>query len=94
MQKKFEKYQEFFKTLKFSFSAVRHSETQFESLDLTKNSNYRLYGNKYFHQTRDGLCILLRNTLSYEGRSDLSVNSDAIECLCLESQTKNLKIQY
>ena len=62
MQKNFEKFQEFFKTLKFNFSAVCLSETLCDSLDSTKNSNYRLHGYKSFHQTRDGrkgggLCI-------------------------------------
>ena len=96
MQKNFEKFQEFFKTLKFNFSAVCLSETWCDSIDSTKNSNYRLHGYKSFHQTRDGrkgggLCIFLRNTLSYKIRSDLNMNSDAIECLCLEISTKTSK---
>ena len=52
MQKNFEKFQEFFKTLKFNFSAVCLSETWCNLLDSTKNSNYRLHGYKSFHQTR------------------------------------------
>ena len=96
MQENFEKFQEFFKTLKFNFSAVCISETWCDSLDSTKNSNYRLYGYKSFHQTRDsrkggGLCSFLRNTISYKIRSDLNMNSDAIECLCLEISTKKSK---
>ena len=96
MQKNFEKFQKIFKTLKFNFSAVCLSETWCDSLDSTKNSNYRLHGYKSFHQTRDGrkgggLCIFLRNTLSYKIRSDLNMNSDAIECLCLEISTKTSK---
>ena len=38
-----------------------------------------------------GFCIFLRNTLSYKIRSDLNMNSDAIECLCLEISTKTSK---
>ena len=52
MQKNFEKFQEFFKTLKFNFSVVCLSETWCNLLDSTKNSNYRLHGYKSFHQTR------------------------------------------
>ena len=52
MQKKFEKFQELFKTLKFNFSAVCLSETWCDLLDSTKNPNYRLHGYKSFHQTR------------------------------------------
>ena len=70
MQKNFEKFQEFFKTLKFNFSTVCISETWYDSLDSIKSSNYRLHGYKSFHKTRDGrkgggFCIFLRNTLSY-----------------------------
>ena len=39
-------------------------------------------------------CIFLYflcNTLSYKIRSDLNMNSDAIECLCLEISIKNSK---
>ena len=96
VQKNFEKFQEFFKTLQFNFSAVCLSETWCGSIDSTKNSNYRLHGYKSFHQTRDGrkgggLCIFLRNALSYEITSDLNMNSDAIECSCLEISTKTSK---
>ena len=49
MQRSFEKCQEFFKTLKFNFSAVYLSQTRCESLDSTKDSNYRLHGYESFH---------------------------------------------
>ena len=54
MQNNFEMFQEFFKALKFNFSAVCLSETWCDSLDSPKNLNYRLHGYKSFHQTRDG----------------------------------------
>ena len=96
MQKNFEKFQELFKTFKFNFSAVCLSKALCELLNSTKNMNYRLHGSKSFHQTRDGrqeggLCIFLRNTLSYKIRSNLNINSDAIECFCLEISTKTSK---
>ena len=82
--------------MKLNFSAVCLLETWCDSLDSTKNSSYRLHGYKSFPQTRDGrkgggLCIFLRSTLSYKIRSDLNMNSDAIECLCLEISTKTSK---
>ena len=40
MQKNFEKFQEFFKTLKFKFSAVYLPETRCDLLESTKNSDY------------------------------------------------------
>ena len=96
MQKNFEKFQEFFKSLKFNFSVICLSETWCYAIDSTKNSNYRLHGYKSFHQTRDGhkgggLCIFLRNTLSYKIRSNLNMNSDATECLCFQISTKTSK---
>ena len=39
----------------------------------------------------EGSAFFLRNTLSYKIRSDLNMNSDAIECLCLEISTKTSK---
>ena len=96
MQKNFKKFQEFFKTLKFTCSAVCLSETWCDSLDSTKNLNYRLHEYKSFDQTRDGrkgggLCIFLRNMLSYRIRSDLSMFSDAIQYLSLEISAKKTK---
>ena len=39
MKKNLERFQEFFKDLKFIFSAICLSETWYESVDATKNSN-------------------------------------------------------
>ena len=96
MQKNFEKFQVFLKTFKFTFSAVCPLETWCDSLDSTKNVKSTLYGYKSFDQTRDGrkgggLCIFLRNMLSYRIRSDLSMFSDAIQCLSLEISAKKTK---
>ena len=48
MKKNFESFQEFFKDLKFNFSAICLSETWCESVDATKNSNYKLNGTDIF----------------------------------------------
>ena len=61
MKKYFESFQEFFTDLKFNFSAFCLSETWCESIDTTKNSNYKLRY-RSFHQIRNerkggGLCI-------------------------------------
>ena len=49
-----------------------------------------------FHQIRNerkggGLCISLRESYTYKQRSDLNINSDAIECLCIEILNKHSK---
>ena len=42
----------YFKNLKFNFSAICQSETWCESVDGTKNFNYKLNGYRSFHQVR------------------------------------------
>ena len=89
MKKNFEIFQEFFKDLKFNFSAICLSETWCESIDPTKKSNYKLNGYRSFHKTRSerkggGLCIFLRESYTYKLRSDLNITSDTIECLWIE----------
>ena len=54
MKKSFENFQEFFKDLKFNFSAICLSETWCESVDATKNPNYKLNGYRSFHQIKNG----------------------------------------
>ena len=44
MKKNFEIFQEFFKNLKFNFNVICLSKTWCESIDGTKNSNYKLNG--------------------------------------------------
>ena len=70
-KKTFASFQEFFKDLKFNFSANCHSETWSESIDAKKNSNYKLDGYRSFHQIRNkpkggGLCIALRTSDAIE----------------------------
>ena len=79
--------------LKFNFSAICLSETWCESTDATKNSNYKLNGYRSFHQIRNeckggGLCIFLRESYTCKLRSDFNINSDAIECVCIEILNK------
>ena len=69
--------------LKFNFSAICQSETWCESIDATKNSNYKLDGYRSFHQIKNerkggGLYIVLRT-------------SDKIECLCIDILNKHSK---
>ena len=92
MNKNFETFQEFFKDLKFNFSAICLTEIWCESKDAIKNSNYKLNGYRSFHQIRNerkgALCIFLRESYTYKPRSDLNNNSDAIRCLRIEILNK------
>ena len=63
-----------------------------ESIDATKNSNYKLNGYRSFHQIRNehkggGLCIFLRESYTF----DLNITSDTVECLCFEILNKHSK---
>ena len=96
MKKNFESFQEFFKDLKFNFSAICISETWCESLEATKNSNYKFNRYRSFHQIRNerkggGFYIFLRESYIYKLRADLNINYDAIECLCIEILNKHSK---
>ena len=62
IKKNFEIFQEFFKDLNFNFSAICLSDTWCESIDATKNCNYKLNRHRSFHKVRNkrkggGLCI-------------------------------------
>ena len=96
MKKNFESFQEFFKDLKFNFSAICLSETWCESIDTIKYSNYKLNGYRSFHQIRNerkggGLYIFLRESYTYKLISNLNINSEAIEFLCIEILNKHSK---
>ena len=54
LKRNFESFQEFFKNLKFNFSAICLSEIWCESVDATKNSNYKINGYRSFHQIKNG----------------------------------------
>ena len=95
MSKNFESFREFLDSLCFTFSAICLSETWCQSHE-TSNSDLQLPGYVSLHQTRKnrrggGLCISLLESLSYKVRDDLTVNSSAIECLCVEILNKNSK---
>ena len=95
MSKIFESFREFLDSLCFTFSAICLSETWCQPHE-TSNSNLQLPGYVSLHQTRknhrgEGLYIFLLESLSYNVRDDLAVNSSTIKCLCVEIFNKNSK---
>ena len=79
----FEIFQEFYKHLRFNFSAICLSEKWCESRDAIKNSNYKLNECRSFHKIRNerrrrGLCIFLRESYTYKLGSDLNITSDDV----------------
>ena len=97
MKKNFELFQEFFKDLKFNFSAICLSDTWCESIDATKNSNNKLKKSRPFHKIRNegkggGPCIFLIESYTYKLRSDLKITPDAIEFYVLKFKTNTQKV--
>ena len=95
MTKYFESFREFSNSLRFTFSAICLSEIWCHSHE-NSNSNLQIPGYVSLNQTwkncrGGGLCIFLLESLSYKVRDDLVVNSNAIECLCVEVFNKNSK---
>ena len=94
MSKNFESFREFLDSLCFTFNAICLSEKRCQPHHKTSNSNIPIPGYVSLHQTRknrrgEGLYIFLLESLSYKVRSDLALNSSAVECLCVEVFNKN-----
>ena len=94
MSKNFESFREFLDSLCFTFNAICLSEKWCQPHHKTSNSNIQIPGYVSLHQTRknrrgEGLYIFLLESLSYKVRSDLALNSSAVECLCVELFNKN-----
>ena len=75
--------------MKFNFSALPLPETQCESLDSTKNLNIGFMDRNIFIKLemvgkKEGSVVFLVTRYLMKIRCNLNVNSDAIECLCLE----------
>ena len=98
MKKNFENFKEFLKNVSVSFSAICLFETLCESQDESQNSNYILSGYNFFisiaNIAEEEECVfLLKNRFVAKLDKDLSINSDAIESLCLgitNEKSKNI----
>ena len=95
LSKSFESFRKFLDLLCFSFSHICLSETWCQPHE-TSNLNLQTPGYLSLHQTRKNrregrLCIFLLESLPYNVRDHLAVNSSAIECLCVEVFNKNPK---
>ena len=73
----------------FKFSIVCFSETWSKDEKVNENSLYRLEGCNLLHQSRKhknggGAALSVKESYSFKKRDDLSINSEAIECLSIE----------
>ena len=98
MNKNFEAFQDFYKSLNTKFSIICLTETWANDSDINHNSLFQLEGYIPVHQIRKsrqggGIVIFIRDSLLYKLRNDLSINCEGIESLSIEimnSQTRNI----
>ena len=98
MNKNFEAFQDFYKSLNTKFSIICLTETWANDSDINHNSLFQLEGYIPVHQIRKsrqggGIVIFIRDSLLYKLRNDLSINCEDIESLSIEilnSQTRNI----
>ena len=98
MNKNFEAFQDFYKSLITKFSIICLKETWANDSDINHSSLFQLEGYIPAHQIRKsrqggGIVMFIRDSLLYKLRNDLSINCEDIECLSIEilnSQTRNI----
>ena len=98
MNKYFEAFQDFYKSLNTKFSIICLTETWTNDSDTNQNSLFQLEGYIPVHQIRKtrqggGIVIFIRGSLLYKLRNDLSITWEDIESLSVEilnSQTRNI----
>ena len=79
LNKNFEKFKLFLKTINFNFKVICLTETWCLTKDVEKNSLFQLPNYKAIHQVRNknckggGVCIFIHKTLNFKLRNDLSV---------------------
>ena len=98
MNKNFETFQDFYKSLNTKFSIICLTETWANDSDINQNSLSQLEGYIPVHQIRKsrkggGIVIFIRDSFLYKLRNDLSINCEDIESLSIEilkSPTRNI----
>ena len=96
LQKSFDQLIDFLATLNLKFNVICISET-WCSENVSCNSLYKIPNYNSIHQTRGngktsgGVVMVTHNTLIYNAKTDLSINNDNIDALCIEIVYKNSK---
>ena len=98
MNKNFETFQDFYKSLNTKFSIICLTKTWANDSNINQNSLFQSEGYIPMHQIRKsrkggGIVIFIRDPLLYKLRNDLSINCEDIESFSIEilnSQTRNI----
>ena len=84
MNKNFEAFQDFYKSLNTIFSIICLTETWINDSNINQNSLYQFERYTFVHKIRKcrkggGTVMFIRDSLLCELRNDLSINCEAIE---------------
>ena len=98
MNKNFEAFQDFCKSLNTKFTIIRFTETWANDSNINQDSLFQLEGYIPVHQIRKcckggGIVIFIRDALLYKLRSGLIINFEDMKSLSIEilnSQTRNI----
>ena len=98
MNKNFEAFQDFYKSLNTKFTIIRFTETWANDSNINQDSLFQLEGYIPVHQIRKcckggGIVIFIRDALLYKLRSGLIINFEDMKSLSIEilnSQTRNI----
>ena len=89
INKNFEAFKHFYISLNCRFSVIYFSETWAADNSIYKDLNFRVENYTVLHQVREsgrgrGLSIFLHKQVYFHPITDLSINSNDVESLCIE----------
>ena len=92
----FETFKNFYSKLNCTFSVICFSETWPTDNSICNDSNFRIENYTVLHQVREsgrggGLSIFVHKEIYFKPRTDLSINSNDVESLCIEIHHKKDK---
>ena len=93
INKNFETFKNFYSKLNCTFSVICFSETWATDNSICNDSNFQIENYTVLHQVREygrggGLSINVHKETYFKSRTDLSINSNDVESLCIEIQHK------
>ena len=96
INKNFETFKNFYSKLNCTFSVICFSETWATDNSICNDSNFQIENYTVLHQVRESgrggrLSIYMHKETYFKPRTDLFINSNDVESLCIEIQHKKNK---
>ena len=96
INKNFERFKSFYSKLNCTFSVICFSETCATDNSICNGSNFQIENYTILHQVRESgkggeLTIFVHKEVYFKPRTDLSINSNDVESLCIEIHHKKDK---